>query len=288
MTVEPTWPERSGGATACSLRDIERTVMGFWSLGGEVERRPGHRIVRNRSAPRHPLGNFTFAVRDAASLEALLGPAASQDTALRRVVVDRDTPAEVEAELALHGWENEQQLQLVLPEATPVPAPTDPRLAAVTTDGQWRAIEQLFRIDHLEEDHRRGRDPRPASTTAAAVALRRSLTAGARYLVAQPSQASRRSAPSGSWPSPHDVGVAGCIAVWVSDDGVGMIEDVFVHPDARGAGVATQLLRFAVTEARGRGAGGIVIGAEIDDTPKHLYARFGFRPAAVLRSYRHP
>jgi len=45
------------------------------------------------------------------------------------------------------------------------------------------------------------------------------------------------------------------------------------------------MIRHAVRQARDRGAGPILIGAEVNDTPKHLYARFGFRPAAVLRSY---
>jgi hypothetical protein len=29
----------------------------------------------------------------------------------------------------------------------------------------------------------------------------------------------------------------------------------------------------------------VAIGADVGDTPKHLYARFGFRPVAVARSY---
>jgi hypothetical protein len=45
------------------------------------------------------------------------------------------------------------------------------------------------------------------------------------------------------------------------------------------------MLRFAIGTARERGAGPVVIGAEVDDTPKRLYARFGFRPTAVTRSY---
>lgn len=79
--------------------------------------------------------------------------------------------------------------------------------------------------------------------------------------------------------------MAGCIAAWPGDDGIGLIEDVFVHPRHRRTGVATDLLRHAVGHARARGAGPVVIGAEVGDTPKHLYARFGFQPVAVARSY---
>jgi GNAT superfamily N-acetyltransferase len=66
--------------------------------------------------------------------------------------------------------------------------------------------------------------------------------------------------------------------------GLAMIEDVFVDPDARGAGIATQMLRFAVTAARAAGAGRVLIGAGVDDTPKRLYARFGVEPIAVTHS----
>ncbi len=34
-----------------------------------------------------------------------------------------------------------------------------------------------------------------------------------------------------------------------------------------------------------RGSGPVLIGAEVDDTPKHLYARFGFRAIALTRSF---
>lgn len=107
--------------------------------------------------------------------------------------------------------------------------------------------------------------------TIAAVRLRRCLTPAATYFVAE-----------------ERGEMHGCVAVWVSAEGVGMIEDVFVHPRARGAGLATQMLRFAVQHARSRGAGAVLIGAEVLDTPKHLYARFGFRPVAVVRSYVRP
>jgi hypothetical protein len=52
----------------------------------------------------------------------------------------------------------------------------------------------------------------------------------------------------------------------------------------RGAGLAIDLLRFVVGHLRAGGAGPVLIGADPEDTVKHLYARFGSRPAAVARS----
>lgn len=132
----------------------------------------------------------------------------------------------------------------------------------------WSSIELLFRIDHLEEDVRSGHRPRAAAETTAAVALRRSLTPDATYYLMR-----------------HDGAPRACIGTWVDETGLGVIEDVFVHPDYRGRGFATGMLRHAVAQLRSRGAGHILIGAEPTDTPKHLYAKFGFRPAAVTRAY---
>lgn len=259
---------------------VERTVTRFWSIGGEVRDGSGCRVVRHASAPDDPLGNFTCAVRDERCLTDLLAPDTRDDAARSRVLIDRDTPAAVEARLALDGWEAHHQLQLVLPADVAVRPPGAVQVAPAPDDAAWDAIHGLFRIDHLEEDRRHGVDPRPPSATRAAVALRRSMAPEVRYLLAEADDPAR--------PSNADAGPLGSIAVWVSDDGIGLIEDVFVHPDARGAGLGTNLLRFAVHEARANGAREILIGAEVDDTPKQLYVRFGFRPAAVLRSYLRP
>jgi GNAT superfamily N-acetyltransferase len=188
-----------------------------------------------------------------------------------RILVPPGTPAVVEALLALSDWSLDTQLQLVLPASVPVGPATFVLDPVQERDEDWDAIEKLFRTDHIEEDRRAGRSERPSSETRAAVLLRRGLTPAAAYFTVS-----------------RDSRVVGCIGVWVRHDGIGMIEDVFVHPDARGEGIATQMLRFVVGFARERGVGPVLIGAEVDDTPKHLYARFGFRPAAVTRSYTAP
>jgi GNAT superfamily N-acetyltransferase len=238
----------------------EDVMRRFWSLGGDVLALDGATAVRNRAAPEHPLGTFLCEVRPANVAPLLTEP-------FRRVLVDPDTPPEAEAYLALHDWHLDMQLLLVLPESAQVEEPTL-RVRPIVDDAGWSEIHRLFRIDHLEEDARLGRPARSEQTTAAAVAVRRSLGPGVTYLLAE---------RSGE--------VAGCIAYWPGEDGTGLIEDVFVEPRHRGAGVATDLLRHAVRSARDRGAGPVVIGAEVGDTPKHLYARFGFRPVAVARSY---
>jgi GNAT superfamily N-acetyltransferase len=108
---------------------------------------------------------------------------------------------------------------------------------------------------------------RPAAATAAAVALRRALTPAVEYFAVE--RAGELVAVIAGWPGP----------------GTGVIEDVFVREDARGAGLGTDLLRFLVGHLRTAGAGAVLIGADPEDTVKHLYVRFGFRPAAVARGW---
>lgn len=255
------------------LTRIESTVAGFWSLGGSTVQHDQFQEVSHPTAPEHPLGNFVHLVRNdaGAAMQALLEPDSRASAAsFRRVVIDAGAPAELEALLVLHGWHLECQLQLVLPASTPL-APPSSTIRPATDDADWKVISDLFRSDHLEEDARRGDPPRPLAETQDAVALRRSLGPDVEYLLAEQGD--------------H---IIGCIAIWVSDEGVGLIEDVFVRTEARGAGVATELLRHAVHRGRHRGAHEIIIGAEIEDTPKHLYVRFGFEPAAVLRSFVAP
>lgn len=243
---------------------VARAVQGFWSLGARVRELRGGAVLRNDAAPDHPLGNFLFRVRarSEAELDALLVQAAP----CRRIVLDRETPSVVEARLVLDDWTPDRVLQLVLPRSAAVPAPAErPRRV---DDADWQAVLDLFRIDHLEEDERMQRTPRSVDETRSAVLLRRSLGPSVDYFLA------------GAYGR-----AIGCIAVGVGDDGIALIEDVFVHPDERGRGVATEMLRFAVQHARSRGAGPVIIGADADDTPKRLYARLGFRPTSVVRSY---
>jgi GNAT superfamily N-acetyltransferase len=239
----------------------------FWSLGSDVLDLGAATAVRNASTPGHPLGTFLCELRTADVPAVLAEASRHMGEPFRRVLVDADTPQAAEAHLALHDWQLDVQLHLVFPASTPVDAPSL-GVRAVVDEAGWAEIHRLFRIDHLEEDIRLGRPARPEQATTAAVALRRSLGPGVTYLLAE---------RSGE--------VAGCIAYWPGEDGIGLVEDVFVEPRHRGAGVATDLLRHAVTQARARGAAAMVIGAEVGDTPKHLYARFGFRPVAVARSY---
>lgn len=67
--------------------------------------------------------------------------------------------------------------------------------------------------------------------------------------------------------------------------GVGKVEDLFTAPAFRHRGIATALIAHAVDDARQRGAGPVLIGADANDTPKAMYSAMGFRPLLMYRSF---
>lgn len=74
-------------------------------------------------------------------------------------------------------------------------------------------------------------------------------------------------------------------ASWPGENGVGMVEDLFCHPDYRRRGLATALIQHCVADSRERGAGPVIINSDPKDTPKYMYAAMGFRPFYLNRAY---
>ncbi len=94
-----------------------------------------------------------------------------------------------------------------------------------------------------------------------------------------------KSPPARHWLACVDGEPRAYLSSWGGVDGVGMVEDLFTHPDFRHRGLATALIHHCVSEARKEGAGPVVIGADPKDTPKRMYAALGFHPVAVKREY---
>jgi GNAT superfamily N-acetyltransferase len=68
-------------------------------------------------------------------------------------------------------------------------------------------------------------------------------------------------------------------------NGVGMVEDLFTLPSARRRGVITGVIATFVDRLRASGCRPIVIVALANERPKHLYARLGFRPVTLARTW---
>ena len=64
-----------------------------------------------------------------------------------------------------------------------------------------------------------------------------------------------------------------------------MIEDLFTLPSARRKGVITGVIATFVDQLRADGRHTIFLGALANDRPKRLYARLGFRPVTLARTW---
>ena len=72
---------------------------------------------------------------------------------------------------------------------------------------------------------------------------------------------------------------------WPGNNGVGIVEDLYCHPQYRHRGLATALIARCVSDCRERGAGPVIINADANETPKQMYAAMGFRPLFLHRVY---
>jgi ribosomal protein S18 acetylase RimI-like enzyme len=253
---------------------LARACDAWWAylaLGNEVIERPGARFVRCPATPRVHDANHVSGLRTgtAAAFDAVLARAEEvfAGAAHRFFLLDPLTPAHVEARLVHEGYEGSAELALVLEgELRARPDPVAIRLA--DGDADWRSLHALQRLDDEERCKRRGLPLYAEDVTRGLVERRRAKAPAVRTWIAE---VERRS--------------VGYLSSWPGQDGIGKVEDLFVHPSERRRGVATALLDRGVSDARARGAAAVLIGADPSDTPRHLYARLGFRPLCVLRGY---
>ena len=64
-----------------------------------------------------------------------------------------------------------------------------------------------------------------------------------------------------------------------------MIEDLFTLPSARRKGVATAIIAAFADRLYESGGHTVFLGALTSEAPKRLYARLGFRPVGLARSW---
>jgi GNAT superfamily N-acetyltransferase len=256
------------------LRRACTTLEGYYELGCEVVEDQLVGFVRNPAAPQVYDANQATRVRAAtdAEIDVVIARADEVFAGLshRQFRCDSWTPSGFEARLALDGYECEPELQLLLEgdlRLTREPPPVDIR--RVESDDDWASLRRLTRLDHEEETAKAARPLWSEDVTAQMVATKRMKAPALRFWVAS-------------------AGGVDCafLSSWPGVDGVGMVEDLFTHREHRRRGIATALIARCVDDTRARGAGPVLIGALVNDTPKHMYAALGFRPYCVTRAYR--
>jgi GNAT superfamily N-acetyltransferase len=266
--------------TATSPRDNPRSALlarasatldGYLALGNLVEETPQARFVSNARARDIRDANHVSGVTAHApgEIDEVLAHADEVFAGLghRHVFCGPCTPPEVEARLLLEGYRADAELQMILEgdlHARVRPVPIRP----VESDADWSVLARLTRLDHEEEGRKRGRSTWSEDVTRQMVATKRAKAPDLRF-----------------WLATADGVDCGFFSSWPGVEGVGKVEDLFTQPDFRRRGIATALIAHAVADARARGAGPVLIGAEHDDTPKHMYAAMGFRPLCATRSY---
>jgi GNAT superfamily N-acetyltransferase len=160
-------------------------------------------------------------------------------------------------------------LQMVLTGAVAAVSVGTPNitLRAITSEDDWRTLYTLVRADHVEGKASRGMELAEEITQGIVAEYR------AKSQVSQFFLASREGvacAYGQAIVGPYDMGI---------------VEDLFVLPAYRKQGIATALIRHAVTYARERGVGPMLIGTHVNEAPKHMYAALGFVPQCLIREY---
>jgi len=244
------------------------------SLGCDVTQRAGLSLSRNAATPLIYDANFAFAVEaelaaDGPTFEAALADAFA-DARHQKVVCEAGGAPIVEARLSALGFDVEQLLHMVLPgplaAAPPLRGPV--ALHEATTEADWAALVRLQRSNFDERATRQGQPPFEPAVAEQMVASWRMKPGMRRWLA-------------------HDEGTGPCayLGSWVGQGGLGMVEDLFTEPAQRHRGIATALIDRAVREVRAEGAEAVLIGAEVEDTPKKMYLDLGFRPVCITREW---
>lgn len=257
------------------VTDLARRALAvnqaFLALGNERFQAEGAVFVRNRALPE--VRNCNHVAHVTAStpegIDRLLARVECEFAGLPYRCFDLDFTAlpELEARLAHEGYRRDDVLIMVL-EGEPAGEPRPHDMREVEDEAGWTAYGALNELDWAEDNPGEDEDPNVDWTAETMLRARRIKSPPMRYWLAYLDGEPRSHTSS-----------------WVSEDGMGQVEDLFTHPDFRHRGLATALIDRGVADCRERGAGPVVIACDPDDTPKDMYAALGFRPVAIKRSW---
>jgi GNAT superfamily N-acetyltransferase len=250
---------------------IASAFVGWHALGHEVADAFGARFVRSPSTPRIYDANFVSLVSAGESeVDAIFDEAERRFAGLahRHAVTGPATPQAFLARLALERYRPDPTLQLVLSGALLGPEPGPFTIRPVDTDADWTTCAAFRRLDMDEGRARAGDPPHPPVVSEEMTAALRAKSPAVHFCFA---------AVEG-----RDVA---CFSSWVGPDALGLVENLFTHPDYRRRGIARALIHHCVAACREAGAREVLIGADPSDTPMQLYAAMGFRPTCLTWSW---
>ncbi len=187
----------------------------------------------------------------------------------RVVHTDSFTPDAFLARLALNNFEERPvTIQMALHgDVTDRGAPIE--LHPVKSDADWDKLLELVLADHAEGRRTSGLDVSPEVSAGMVAGYQAKSPAYQFHLAIQ-----------GSKPVAYGAHAA-------APNGAGMIEDLFTLQAARRKGIATAMIAAFADRLRAAGCHTIFLGALSTEAPKHLYARLGFRPVMLARTWVH-
>ena len=247
------------------------SLLGYLRLGNECVQTDLAVFVRNPAVPMVHDANHGAAVRaerpDEVDRVLALADEVLGSGVDRSFKLTPGAPPAFEARLVLEGYRSSTAVQMALEgQLRSTPPDTDIRLVA--DDEDWESFRSLSRAADEEE----ASPPDPAA---------RSAELSDQLFLAKKGKAPQVS----SFLARVENVDCGFFSAWPGDNGVGVVEDLFVLDAYRRRGIATALISHAVTDARARGARVVLIGADADDTPKQMYRDLGFRPLLLMRGY---
>jgi GNAT superfamily N-acetyltransferase len=190
-------------------------------------------------------------------------------TPWRVIHTDCFTPDAFLACLALNDFEERPAtIQMVL-QGNLTDRGTAIKLRPVVDDADWEILLQLVLADHAE-GRRTSNSDVPPDVSAGMVAGYRAKSSAYRFHLALQ----------------NDIPVAyGAQAL--APNGVGMIEDLFTLQSARRQGIASAIIAAFTDHLHAAGCHTIFLGALATEQPKRLYARLGFYPVMLARTWVH-
>jgi GNAT superfamily N-acetyltransferase len=242
----------------------------YLALGNERFEAAGASFIRNRSTPHRYNANHAGLIRadTPAAIDALFVRVEREfaEFSHRSFGIDPLTPPQFTARLAMEdGYAATDLLTLVL-DGEVKAKPRDIEVREVVTEEDWqdyRGLDELWwretSVSYLGEYSPSLHDEHM---------LNRRIKPDVR-----------------GWFACVDGVPRGFLSSWPGENGTGIIEDLFCHEAFRRRGLATALIVRAVADARERGAGPVVINADVHGQPRQIYATLGFRPLFVHQEY---
>ena len=255
-----------GGGTGADAARVAEARRWFRRQGYESIERDGMTIVATPAHPRTWDANFVAAgpgAEPAAALAALERHFAHSEW--RVVQVDCLTEPAVEAALALAGFGAESTLVEMAAREVRSPHPVSAAELQPVGEAEWPTFAALADAD-MREGKRTGEHD--AGVAAGLLDCMR-----------------RRMETCGYWLLREGGASVGYGMTAHCPNGLGLIENLFTLPEHRGRGLMSGFIIEAARRLTAEGCDAVFLDAHAHGAPKHLYARLGFRPVAVTRTW---